>query len=192
MLAVLNPAFYVLLTHIAATGSLVAGGWLGFIHGLGRATPLIFLAILGLLGINSLRWISEKRSLIDKVMGWGLIAVGAFIFTYGIFGMPWWENSIFHANWNGLVYNVAPALAEAPNHPIAQGFFVGSFWAGWALFLGIIMLALLYSAVKRIVNYKKALVVSGLLLILLTMAIIGTIEAEHKHGIDDAHEEQSI
>lgn len=182
-----NPAFYVLLTHIASTGSLVAGGWLGFIHGLGRATPLIFLAILGLLGINSLRWISKKRVAIDKVMGWGLIAVGAFILTYGIFGMPWWEDSIFHANWNGLVYNLAPALAEAPNHPIAQGFFIGSFWAGWSLFLGIIILALLYSAVKRIVNYKKALVISGLLFILLIMSITGVIEAEHKHGIDDSH-----
>ena len=34
-----NPAFYVLLTYIATTGSLITGGWLGFIHGVGRATP---------------------------------------------------------------------------------------------------------------------------------------------------------
>src|SRR3989338_10151746 len=49
-----NPAFYVLLTYIATTGSLFTGGLLAFIHGVGRATPLIFLAILGLLGVNSL------------------------------------------------------------------------------------------------------------------------------------------
>ena len=62
-----NPAFYVLLTYIASVGSVVTGGWLAFIHGVGRATPLIFLAILGLVGVNALGWIKNKKSKIDKI-----------------------------------------------------------------------------------------------------------------------------
>jgi cytochrome c-type biogenesis protein len=183
-----NPAFYVLLTYIASVGSIIEGAWLAFIHGVGRATPLIFLAILGLLGVNSLKWISEKKVSVDKVMGWALIAVGAFILTYGVFGMPWWEDTIFHASWNELVYNVAPALAEAPDHPIRQGLFVGPFWAGWMLFLGLILFSLLWGASKKIVSFKKSVTISVFLLIMLGLALSGKIEAEHSHGVDDTHQ----
>lgn len=188
-----NPAFYVLLTYIASAGSLVSGGWLAFIHGVGRATPLIFLAILGLLGVNALSWISKKKASVDKIMGWSLMVVGAFILTYGIFGMPWWEDSIFHAQWNSFVYNIAPQLAEAPNHPVAEGFFIGPFWAGWVLFLGLIILALFWAARKKMVSYTRLSIIAGLLLILMLLAATGLIEAEHKHGFDDTdHQEQSV
>ena len=41
-----NPAFYVLMGYIATVGDLFNGWFLGFVHGVGRAVPLIFLAIL--------------------------------------------------------------------------------------------------------------------------------------------------
>lgn len=187
-----NPAFYILLTYIASVGSLVTGGWLAFIHGLGRATPLIFLSILGLLGVNSLGWITKKKAAVDKVMGWGLVMVGAFILTYGIFGMPWWEDSIFHANWNAFIYNITPSLAESPDHPVAAGFFIGPFWAGWTLFLGLIILSLLWAAKKKIISTARLFIISGLLLLIIVLALTGLIKAEHRHGVDDTHQEEKF
>lgn len=135
-----NPAFYVLLTYIASTGSLVAGGWLGLVHGLGRATPLIFLVILAVLGIKSIQWIGKASAKIGLWTGVALVIVGAFILTYGLFGMHWWENSIFHEFWNGLVFKIAPNLAEKPDHPVAKGIFEGSSSTGW---LSLIILSLI-------------------------------------------------
>jgi len=146
-----NPAFYVLLTYIATTGSLVTGGWLAFIHGVGRATPLIFLAILGLLGINSLKWIAKRKTQVDKIMGWGLVMVGSFILTYGIMGMNWWEDGPIHKAWNDFVFRIAPNLAELEGHDllVPRGFVDAPLWAGWVMFLGITMLVFVWYKLKR-------------------------------------------
>ena len=143
-----NPAFYVLLGYIATTGSVITGSWLGFVHGLGRAMPLLFLAILGILGINSMAFISRKKRSIDRIMGWALVVVGAFILTYGIFGMHWWEESIFHRSWNDLMLRITPLLAELEDHPVRGGIFKGPLWAGWSLFLGIISLVIIWFKIK--------------------------------------------
>ncbi len=107
-----NPAFYVLLAFIATTGNLFYGGGLGLVHGIGRATPLIFLSILAILGINASSWISAKREAVDKIMGWFLIIVGVFIFSIGFFGMYWWETSFIHQYWNEFIKSISPQLAE--------------------------------------------------------------------------------
>lgn len=107
-----NPAFYVLLLYIATKASIVSGGWLGFVHGLGRATPLVFLSLLAILGINAAQWVARKRESVDKLMGWGLVLVGVFILAIGLFGMYWWEMSFIHTAWNDLVASIAPGLAE--------------------------------------------------------------------------------
>lgn len=107
-----NPAFYVLLVYIATTGSVLSGGWLGFVHGLGRATPLIFLSLLAILGINSMKWVASKKESIDRIMGWGLILVGVFIFSIGLFGMYWWELSFIHIGWNNIAEQISSRLAE--------------------------------------------------------------------------------
>jgi cytochrome c-type biogenesis protein len=107
-----NPAFYVMLLYIATKASVVSGGWLGFVHGLGRATPLLFLSILAILGVNATKWVAEKKESVDRIMGWGLILVGVFTFTIGLFGMYWWETSFLHTGWNNLVEEISPRLAE--------------------------------------------------------------------------------
>ncbi|MBR9707411.1 MAG: cytochrome C biogenesis protein, partial [Candidatus Diapherotrites archaeon] len=115
-----NPAFYVLLAYIASTASLYQGTLLGFVHGLGRATPLIFLAILGILGVNATQDLVGRRELIDKVMGWSLVVLGAFILAIGLFSMYWWESSFLHEGWNNVVAQFLPAIAEfagAPSPP---------------------------------------------------------------------------
>ncbi len=153
-----NPAFYVLLTYIASVGSIVTGGWLGFIHGLGRAVPLVFLAILGLLGVNSLRWVVAKKASIDKFMGWGLVVVGSFIFNFGFMGMKWWDGSLPHDAWNAFIRSISASLAEKYGHEllVPQGFIVAPPWVGWLSFIAIIALVYLwYKARKPVIDIQS-------------------------------------
>lgn len=152
-----NPAFYVLLTYIASVGSIVTGGWLAFIHGVGRATPLIFLAILGLLGVNALGWITKRKASVDKVMGWGLVGVGSFILTYGIMGMNWWEDGPLHIAWNNFVFNIAPNLAELEGHDllVPKGFVDAPLWTGWVFFIGLVALSVIWYKVRKKNNQPR-------------------------------------
>lgn len=149
-----NPAFYVLLTYIATTGSLATGGWLAFVHGVGRATPLIFLAILGIMGINSVKWVISKKVLINKLTGWALVVVGAFIFGFGLFGMHWWEEGPIHIAWNNFIMRIAPNLAELEGHDllVPTGFISGPTWSGWALLAAIILFTFLWYRKKQSKN----------------------------------------
>lgn len=108
-----NPAFYVLLTYIATIGNIGDGVFLGAIHGLGRATPLIFLTILAILGINTLDWVSRSQVKIERAMGWGLVGIGAYLFQYLPFKMAFWEESIFHVVWNNILMRTLPSIAES-------------------------------------------------------------------------------
>ena len=97
-----NPLFYVLLGDIAVLGNVLDGWWLGFIHGVGRATPLIFLTILGILGVNAVGNIAKKTAVVKKWTGITLILLGAFIFITGT-SHQWYENSAVHKGWNSAV-----------------------------------------------------------------------------------------
>ncbi|MDP3770557.1 MAG: cytochrome c biogenesis CcdA family protein [bacterium] len=104
-----NPAFYLLLGYIATTGDLFNGWFLGFIHGMGRSVPLIFLAILGTLGVNALSGVAKHKEGIQKVMGWMLLIIGAYLLTFGIFGHDWFIASGIHSGWEQFVVNVTGA-----------------------------------------------------------------------------------
>lgn len=187
-----NPAFYVLLGYIATVGSIGTGWFLGFVHGLGRATPLIFLAILGILGVNATGFLTAKKDTVDKVMGWALVFVGAFILVYGLFGMNWWEDSIFHSSWNDVVMQISPALAESETHPVAKGVFEAPFWAGW-LFLSFISIGVLFWAgLKKKVQAKTVTLLSIVFAVLSFLAITETIAAPHARGVDDVDEENQV
>ena len=108
-----NPAFYVLLTYIATIGSVGDGVLLGVVHGLGRATPLIFLTILAILGINTLEWVSRSQAKVERAMAWGLVGIGAYLFQYLPFKMAFWEESVFHVLWNNLLMKVLPSISES-------------------------------------------------------------------------------
>lgn len=97
-----NPLFYVLLGDIALVGNIFNGWLLGFIHGVGRATPLIFLSILGILGVNAVGNIAQKTVVVKKWTGVSLILLGSFIFISGT-SHQWYENSIFHRGWNQAI-----------------------------------------------------------------------------------------
>ena len=119
-----NPLFYVLLGDIAVIGSIANGWWLGFIHGVGRATPLIFLAILGILGVNAVGNIAKKTAVVAKWTGISLILLGAFIFISGA-SHQWYEGTVVHKSWNQAVQIVTGGenskIAEIEEHDEAPG-----------------------------------------------------------------------
>lgn len=179
-----NPAFYVMLTYIASIGSAATGAWLGLVHGLGRATPLILLVLLTLLGMKSIRWMVNISKRIHVWTGAALVVAGAFILTYGLLGMHWWEDSVFHASWNRFIYEIAPNLAEQPGHPVAEGVFEASSAAGWWTLVLLILVPLIWYKIKHGVSRKVFWIVSALLFALGFAASAGMLEVEHGHGIE--------
>jgi cytochrome c-type biogenesis protein len=83
-----NPLFYVLLVYIAALPDPATGAFVAVLHGLGRATPLILMAVLAILGIQTTRFVVEKRVSIEKLTGYGLVVFGAFVLVAWIFSTP--------------------------------------------------------------------------------------------------------
>ena len=86
-----NPLFYVLLFYIAGTADIGSGALLGFIHGAGRALPVILLTVLAMFGFQATKVLSEKRFAIEKFTAWLLIIIGAFLIPAGAFNLRgWW------------------------------------------------------------------------------------------------------
>lgn len=150
-----NPAFYALVAYIAATGNPATGAGLGLIHGIGRATPLVFLVILALLGVNATQNVLRWKEKINAATGWALVVVGAFIFNYGLFGHHWWETSVFHRLQNNLVALLAPRLAESqesanlagiPYRPSEVELYFPQ--APWLVFGAIVLIACAWARLK--------------------------------------------
>lgn len=150
-----NPAFYVLLTFIAGSGSTGTGLAYGLIHGIGRATPLLALSILAILGVNATGWLVQKRERIERAIGWGLVGWAAFILPKGyLFGHAYWEESVFHKVWNKLVHlilgsnigesaEVERALGDMPVHD------PWLLYAPWAVIALLVALPILWNDWKR-------------------------------------------
>ena len=99
-----NPMFYWLLIYVASTSSAEIGASLGLVHGVGRAIPLILFSCLAIIGINATKGITASRENIEKITGWMLIVIGAFLIIQGIpGGHEWYESTIVHIVWNNLV-----------------------------------------------------------------------------------------
>lgn len=86
-----NPLFYVLLFYIAGTENLASGALLGFLHGAGRALPVLLLALLALFGVQATRGLAVRRVAIERVTAVLLLAMGAFLVPAGLFNLRgWW------------------------------------------------------------------------------------------------------
>lgn len=121
-----NPLFYVLLLYIAGTADPATGAIVGFTHGLGRATPIILLSILAMLGIQATKIITENRFTIEKFTGWALLLIGAFLIPTGLFNLRgWW-------------------VLQAPD---AKALF---------LMIGLLIVPIIYSFTKRKEGVKDA------------------------------------
>jgi len=98
-----NPAFYWMLLEILGSGSVLYGATLGVVHGIGRATPLIFLSLLAIVGVNLTQKLVEKKITVAKLVGWSLVLFGAFILINGIpGGHDWYEDSVIPGGWNKI------------------------------------------------------------------------------------------
>ncbi len=102
-----NPAFYVLLAYIIGTANIFTGWSIMAVHGIGRATPLIFLVILGIIGINATQSITKRIGSVRKATGWGLIFVGAILFTITGLFRGWYEESALHEAWNNVLITLS-------------------------------------------------------------------------------------
>lgn len=102
-----NPAFYVLLAYIIGTADIFTGWSIMAVHGIGRATPLIFLVILGIIGINATQSITKRIGSVRKATGWGLIFVGAILFTIAGLFRGWYEESALHEVWNHVLITLS-------------------------------------------------------------------------------------
>ena len=112
-----NPMFYWLLIYVASTGSVEIGASLGAVHGVGRAIPLILLSVLAIMGVNATKGITTNRETIEKLTGWMLIIIGAFLIINGIpGGHEWYESTFVHILWNNLVSNFLPPEFHIGQH----------------------------------------------------------------------------
>lgn len=107
-----NPATYVILTYIAATGNVLYGAGLQFVNALGRFIPLLMLAILGIVGVNATTWLVKKKETIQKATGWGLVFFGAFIIVWGIYGHIFFLNTPIHEGWTKVFGKFSKGVSE--------------------------------------------------------------------------------
>lgn len=151
-----NPLFYILLGDIAVKGSVLTGWWLGFVHGVGRATPLIFLSILGILGVNATTSIMKHQAKIKKITGWFLIFLGAFIFISGG-AHQWYEEGPVHTGWNKIINVIAgDNVSEAGlgDKEVGHGSdLISSSFAPWVLIL-LILVPIIWYYIRKMKNKK--------------------------------------
>ncbi|MFZ5590014.1 MAG: cytochrome c biogenesis CcdA family protein [Pseudomonadota bacterium] len=138
-----NPITYVLLIYIAGTGNTWDGFWLMGMNGIGRALPLLFLSVLGILGVNALPGLMKRKAAVDKFIGWALVMLASFIVLNGVFGHLWYEGGVFHEGLNMVAERVGgERLAEAdiPIEGIEQKvpFVEWGYAANFLLTLGIV------------------------------------------------------
>ncbi|HLC40148.1 MAG TPA: cytochrome c biogenesis protein CcdA [Methylomirabilota bacterium] len=184
-----NPAFYVLLTYIAGSGSVPTGLAYGLIHGVGRATPLLALSVLAILGVNATGWLSRKRERIEKLIGWGLIGFAALLIPKGyLFGHAYWEESAIHKVWNKLVHltlgaNIAEsaavekALGDMPVHD------PWLLYGPWVVIALLVAIPILWNDWKRAGALQSSSVVAAKVGGLMALLLLWPIEAS-AHGDD--------
>lgn len=151
-----------LLTYIAGSGSLGTGLAYGLIHGIGRATPLLVLSILAILGVNATGWLLARKDRIQWAVGWGLVGWGTFTIPKGyLFGRAYWEESVFHKVWNKLIHvALGPNIAESAevervlgDMPVHDPWLLYGPWAVMAL---LVLIPILWDEYRRLRTGMRA------------------------------------
>lgn len=155
-----HPATPVILTRIAASGDIFYGWMLFFVHAVGRILPLIFLALLAILGVNALSWLVQRKDRVERATGWGMVFVAAFILVLGLFSHDWWVYSGQHTlleeitqeeRFLGIIVNRFN-LAEPPHTheiPAGTGLFGLPLWLGNWVLVGLWVLPLAWYYLRK-------------------------------------------
>lgn len=141
-----HPATPLILIEIASSGDLFYGWALFLVHAIGRVVPLLFLALLAVLGVNGLNWLVARKERIERATGWAMVFVAGFILTLGLFSHDWWVNSGQHnllervtqEHWFNQAFNMQLGTQVAHVHGLETGY--GIFgqpleWGNWFLVL---------------------------------------------------------
>src|SRR3989344_5354196 len=142
----------IILGQIGVTGN-VFYGWLLFLtHAIGRIIPLLLLAILGILGINATKTLVARKESIARATAWGMVFVGAFLFTLGFFSHDWWVYSGMHTLLEEITQEDRllgilkgrweSAVTHTHGIPIGTGFFGLPLWLGNWVFVFLMALPL--------------------------------------------------
>lgn len=92
-----HPATPIILGQIGIVGDVFYGWLLFFVHAIGRVIPLIVLAMFGIMGVNAIKILVAHKDSIARATAWGMVFVGAFLFTLGFFSHDWWVLSGTHS-----------------------------------------------------------------------------------------------
>src|SRR3990167_755601 len=144
-----HPATPLIFVEVASSGNVLYGWLLFLVHAIGRVLPLIFLALLGIMGVNGLSWLVARKDKVEKITGWAMVFVAGFILTLGLFSHDWWVNSGIHTGLEKLtqeatflqIINERFNTTTAHGHGIATG--TGLF--GLPLWLGNWVLVFLWT-----------------------------------------------
>ncbi len=107
------PAWYLLLTGVASSGSPAYGAAVGFAQGLGRITPVLALAVAALLGVDATAGLMRRRRAVERGSGAVLVLLGSAIVAFMALAHSWWEATVVHSGWNHfLSWLGGPQLSE--------------------------------------------------------------------------------
>lgn len=139
-----HPATPLIFVEIASSGNVLYGWLLFLVHAIGRVLPLIFLALLGIMGVNGLSWLVARKDKVEKATGWAMVFVAGFILTLGLFSHDWWVNSGIHTQFEKLTQeesllnivkqNIGSTITHHHGIETGTGLFGLPLWLGnWAL-----------------------------------------------------------
>ena len=139
-----HPATPLIFVEIASSGNVLYGWLLFLVHAIGRVLPLIFLALLGIMGVNGLSWLVARKDKVEKITGWAMVFVAGFILTLGLFSHDWWVNSGIHTGLEKLTQeesllnivkqNIGSAVTHEHGMEVGSGLFGLPLWLGnWFL-----------------------------------------------------------
>lgn len=106
-----DPVFYVLMVYVASVGDVGQGVLMSAVYAAGRSLPIVGLAVLGLLGINTLPALLRRREGVERFFGWTLAAIGAFMLSDVLLGM-WFDATWVHEAWNWTLSRINANFGE--------------------------------------------------------------------------------
>ncbi len=145
-----HPATPIILGQIGIVGDIFYGWLLFLTHAIGRIIPLLLLAILGILGINAIKGLVARKESIARITAWGMVFVGAFLFTLGFFSHDWWVSSGMHTLLEEITQEEKllgilkgrweSAVVHTHGIPTGTGFFGLPLWLGnWVFVLMMVL-----------------------------------------------------